>query len=241
MQPTLTNLTTAPPLWLAIAFALTTAVTLWGFVRAVRVGTPRLTTAVFLGLLSWLALLGLLASQDFFTKLDVFPPRLVVAVLPNLLLILALFVTKGGRRFVDALPLSTLTYLNMVRIPVELVLYGLAVHRQIPELMTFDGRNFDILAGLTAPLIAYFTLGRPVLSMRWLLVWHSAALLLLVNIVTLAVLSAPSPFQQLAFDQPNVAVLKFPFIWLPGFIVPIVLLGHLIAIRRLSTTTSRPF
>jgi len=42
------------------------------------------------------------------------------------------------------------------------------------------------------------------------------------------------PFAQLfAFDQPNIAILYFPFVWLPSFIVMTVLFSHLISIRRL--------
>jgi hypothetical protein len=54
-----------------------------------------------------------------------------------------------------------------------------------------------------------------------------------LNIVVNAALSAPVPFQQFAFDQPNIAVLYFPFVWLPGFIVPLVLFAHLAAIQKL--------
>jgi hypothetical protein len=39
--------------------------------------------------------------------------------------------------------------------------------------------------------------------------------------------------QQFGFDQPTVAVLYFPFIWLPGIVVPLVYFSHLVAIRRL--------
>lgn len=59
-----------------------------------------------------------------------------------------------------------------------------------------------------------------------LLVWHLGALGLLGNIARLAVLAVPSPLQQLAFEQPNVAVLRFPFAWLAAFAVPAVLLSH---------------
>ncbi|HUQ96495.1 MAG TPA: hypothetical protein VM010_02440, partial [Chitinophagaceae bacterium] len=38
---------------------------------------------------------------------------------------------------------------------------------------------------------------------------------------------------QLAFDQPDIAVLYFPFVLLPGVVVPVVLLSHLAAIRQL--------
>ena len=66
-----------------------------------------------------------------------------------------------------------------------------------------------------------------------ILLWNFIALVLLINIVVNAVLSAPFPFQQFAFDQPNIAVLYFPFVLLPAFIVPIVLFGHLVSIRQL--------
>ncbi|AKD56718.1 hypothetical protein [Spirosoma radiotolerans] len=233
MQPNLVYLFTKPPLWLAVFFALTTALTLFSFLMAVRQSMPKRTLPLLAGLLIWLLLLGLLASQDLFLNLNAKPPRLPLAVVLPLLLIILLFVSRGGRRFLDALSLPAITYLNTVRVLVEITLYGLFIHHQVPELITFEGRNFDIIAGLTAPIIAYFSFNRPVLSTRWLFLWNVLALLLLTNVVTHAILSTPLPFQQFAFEQPNVAILKFPYIWLPGFVVPTVLLGHLVAIRRL--------
>ena len=99
--------------------------------------------------------------------------------------------------------------------------------------MTFEGRNFDILAGITAPIIAYFGLTKTTLSRQTILLWNFICLALLLNIVINALLSAPSPIQKFAFDQPNIAILNFPFSWLPTFIVPIVLFGHLTSIRQL--------
>lgn len=59
------------------------------------------------------------------------------------------------------------------------------------------------------------------------------ALGLLINIVIRALLSFPSPMQQLAFDQPNRAIIYFPFIWLPTVVVPIILFSHLASIWQL--------
>jgi hypothetical protein len=56
---------------------------------------------------------------------------------------------------------------------------------------------------------------------------------LLINIVVNAALSAPSVVQQFAFEQPNIAILYFPFNLLPAVIVPLVLFSHLAAIRQL--------
>jgi hypothetical protein len=72
------------------------------------------------------------------------------------------------------------------------------------------------------------------------LLWNFICLGLLVNIIVNAVLSAPFPFQQFGFSQPNIAVLYFPYVWLPCGIVPLVLLSHLAVIRQLSKKPAEP-
>jgi hypothetical protein len=104
-----------------------------------------------------------------------------------------------------------------------------------PQIMTFEGYNFDIIAGLSAPLIAYFGIAKKKMNRRLLLVWNIFSLLLLLNIGCITILSAPFPFQQLGFDQPNIAIFYFPFILLPTVIVPIVLFAHLVSIVNLCT------
>jgi hypothetical protein len=99
--------------------------------------------------------------------------------------------------------------------------------------MTFEGRDFDIVSGITAPVIYYFVFVKKTLSKKILLAWNFICLALLLNIVLNAVLSVPTAFQQFAFDQPNIAILYFPFNLLPAVVVPLVLLSHLVAIRKL--------
>jgi hypothetical protein len=99
--------------------------------------------------------------------------------------------------------------------------------------MTFEGRNFDILSGITAPFIAFYAFRKPQPDKKLLLVWNIICLGLLLNIVINAVLSAPFPFQQFAFDHPNTAVLYFPFTFLTSCVVPVVLFSHLASIRQL--------
>ena len=68
-----------------------------------------------------------------------------------------------------------------------------------------------MLAGLTAPLIYYFGYVRKSLSQRIIWIWNLIGLGLLLNLVVQAILSGPFPFQQFAFDQPDIAFLYFPF------------------------------
>ena len=99
--------------------------------------------------------------------------------------------------------------------------------------MTFEGRNFDILSGISAPIMAWLAFRNGKINRPLLLIWNVLALLLLINIVTNAILSVPSPLQKFAFDQPNVGILYFPFIWLPSTVVPIVLFSHLVSFYQL--------
>lgn len=227
------------PLYCLLTFGLSTSATLLLFLVAIRNSrseqTRKMVNPIFIGLTLWLFVQAALAYQQVYSSdTHSFPPKILLfGILPSILTILFLFVSSKGRQFMDSLPHKELTYLNMVRIPVEIVLYWLFLNKAIPELMTFEGRNFDILAGITAPVVAYFGLTKNKLNRLTLLIWNFLCLGLLINIVVNALLSAPSPIQQFAFDQPNLAILTFPFSWLPTFIVPIVLFGHLVSIRQL--------
>ena len=99
--------------------------------------------------------------------------------------------------------------------------------------MTFEGRNFDLFSGITSPLIIYFGYIKLKIKKQFILFWNVICLILLLNIIVNGLLSSPSPIQKFAFDQPNIAILYFPFVWLPVFIVPIILFGHLVSIRQL--------
>jgi hypothetical protein len=216
------------PNYINIVFILTTLLTVFLFYKA----TNRPTTSLII-ITAWLLLQAGISFTGFYTVTGGFPPRLALMVIPTLLFILFLFITPKGRAYINNLDIKTLTLLHIVRIPVEVCLYWLFLYKSVPQLMTFEGRNFDILAGLTAPLIFYFGYIKTSLTKTVLLIWNIICLGLLLNIVVNALLSVPTPVQQFAFDQPNTGILYFPSVWLPGFIVPVVLLAHIASIRKL--------
>jgi hypothetical protein len=216
------------PFYISAVFMLITALTVYLFYKA----TSR-SKAFLLIVLFWLIVQTVLSLNSFYTITYTLPPRFVLLIAPPVLLLAVLFLTAPGKRFIDGLSLQYLTLLHVIRIPVELVLFWLMLHKAIPQLMTFEGSNFDILSGLTAPVVYYIFFIKKQRSQKLLLVWNVICLLLLFNIVIRAILAAPSPFQQLAFAQPNIAILYFPFVWLPGCIVPLVLFSHIVAIRKI--------
>ncbi|MFD2783910.1 hypothetical protein [Hymenobacter rubripertinctus] len=216
------------PFFLNLAFILTTALTLGLLLWAAPRNRPLLA-----GLLLWLLVQAALAGRGFYVVSNTLPPRFALVIGPPLLALAGLLTTTRGRRFLEALQPGRLTLLHAVRIPVELVLFGLYHYQAVPRLMTFEGRNWDILLGLTAPVVYYLGFRRRWLGRVGLLIWNGVGLGLLGNIVRLGLLSAPGPFQQFAFEQPNVALQYFPYVWLPAFVVPVVLLAHLAALWQL--------
>lgn len=223
------------PSYISTTFILTVFITVGIFLFAVRQSVFETFPAkLFSFLLAfWLILQAMLGIGGFYLKIDAIPPRLILfGVFPTLLFVFFYFIF-ARKNFIERLPLRLLTFIHVIRIPIEIVLLWLFQQKMIPQIMTFEGRNFDILAGISAPVIALIAFKKGKVNRTLLIIWNFLAFGLLFNIVITAVLSFPFEFQQFAFDQPNRAFLYFPFNWLPTIVVPIVLFSHLISLWKL--------
>jgi hypothetical protein len=224
------------PGYVSVVFILTTFVAIAFLLQSARaVGIQRLPSRILIFLVAvWIFFQAALAIGGFYLNTSVLPPRpLIFGVLPTLMLIACYFLSFR-RSFIEKLPLSLLTLLHTVRVPVEIVLAWLAAAGAVPEVMTFHGRNFDILSGILAPFVYFFAARPGRLNRVVLAAYNVLGLALLANIVTIAILSLQTPFQQFGFDQPNKGVLYFPYIWLPTIVVPIVLFAHLASLWQLA-------
>lgn len=223
------------PAYVSITFILTTFVTVGFLTHSIKSRADdefpgKLAIAL---LFFWLIFQAVVAIGGLYLITHSFPPRIFLfAVAPALLTILLYFVFFRSN-FIELLPLKVLTWIHVIRIPVELVLYWLFLGGLVPREMTFEGWNFDILSGITAPIIALVAFPGGSVNRPLLIVWNIAALVLLFNIVAIAVMALPGPMQQIAFDRPNIAVTFFPFIWLPAVVVPIVFFSHLASLWKL--------
>ena len=185
--------------------------------------------------IGWTFLQSILGLSDIYQYTEAIPPRIMLfGVFPPLVLVGFTFLTKRGKAFIEQIDLEKLTYFHSIRVPVEAVLALLYYQGVVSVYMTFEGTNFDLFSGITAPLVAYLSFRTAQKNKMLLLGWNILCLLLLLNVVITAVLAFPTPFQWLAFDQPNIAVLYFPFNLLPTVVVPTVLFGHMVAIRQLT-------
>jgi len=216
------------PLSINILFIVTTFLTVWQFYAA----SGKSKTVLF-GLMAWMLFQAIIGLTGFYRGVQSMPPRFILLIGPGILFTIILFITQRGMNFIDRLDIQKLTILHTLRIPVEITLYFVFIAGLIPAIMTFEGNNYDVLSGISAIIIYYFTFVKHFFNKTTLLIWNFICLGLLLNIMILAILAAQTPFQQFAFEQPNIGVTFFPFVWLPAVVVPIVLCAHLAAIRQL--------
>jgi hypothetical protein len=197
----------------------------------------RITWGVAIALPAWLVYVGLLAWTGVIRNAALRPPGIVYVLLPAIAFILFFAVlSAAGRRIAQAFPLWLLLAFQVYRVGVELLFYLLWKDGLVARLLTFEGANVDILIGISAPLIAWFST-RGNAGIKLSLWWNAAGLLSLANIATRAILTSPGPLHLIRSAAPNLAFGTFPFTYIPGFFAPLAVLLHVLAIRR---AVSRP-
>lgn len=179
-------------------------------------------------LAGWAGLLAVMSLTGFAGNFDLFPANTAPVLAIPLIGILFIVFSGKAKHLLPLVPVKNIVYLQTFRFFVEILLWLLFIQNLVPIQMTFEGRNFDILVAITAPFAALFL-------KKWLLVlWNLLGLCLLINIVSIALLSMPTPLRVFDNEPANIIVMEWPFILLPGFLVPLAYGLHFLSLRQLS-------
>lgn len=183
-------------------------------------------------LLGWSILISVLAYFGVYQykEGEVFS-RFIFVLLPITLFIVYLVKNKS---FYKNRNLRWSTAVHIVRFPVELLLFQLAIRELLPMEMTYEGWNFDIIPGITSMLLLlWIKFGK--INKKVLLGWNILGLIFILFILTNGILSQELLFERFGYSVPNLAIPYFPFILLAGVIVPIVIYTHITDIILLSS------
>ena len=226
------------PLRIDVLFVATVLGVLALSVLAVRAVAQRAGQAADLwtmraatGAMLWLVVTGLAAlsgglrgfSLSFFTALMILTGGLA-------------FSRMGAALMVAVGPVGLIGF-QFFRVPVAMFLRGMYQAGQVPMQMTYEGLNFDIFVGLTAPAMAWLVWRGKVGSYAiW--TWNAFGLVLLAEAIVIAVLSMPTEFRVFTNEPPSTFATYAPYIWLPTVLAPAALLGHLLVLRWLSSSCS---
>ena len=190
-----------------------------------------------LGTALWMGFTGTLAASGRLT-FGPMPPPVGILFVAIIVLGLVLGLSRVGERLALGLPLAVLVGVQGFRFPLELLMHRAYTEGVMPEQMSYSGWNFDIVTGITAIVVAGMLLaGRmPLWGVR---LWNWLGFLLLINIVTIACVSAPTPFRMFLNEPANVWITRAPFVWLPSVLVLTAFLGHIVVFRRLRAEATR--
>ena len=225
---------------LRVGFVALSLVVVFLFVRAVSLSSLRsgdtsaaaLRSSTVAGLLAcaWCAFTGILAARGVLRMWG--PPTMALVFVPMLLIAFGIALSPLGRQLVDTIPVAWLVGYQGFRVLVELLLHRAYVEGLMPVQMSWSGRNFDVVTGLSAIVLgAWLARGR--VPRAVVLLWNTMGLALLLNVVVIALLSAPTPFRVFTNEPANVWITRAPWVCLPAVMVLAALAGHLIVYRWL--------
>lgn len=200
-----------------------------GFVRYLPRGyrTPALA-----GLAVWVIYGGVLGYSGVIGNAALRPPGLSYLLAPIVVLVMFMARSRAGQTVALSFPTWLLMGAESFRLVVEVFLHRLWLAGLLPRMMTFHGANFDIIIGASAPLVAGLLASRKI-SDRTALAWNVIGIAMLANVAARGALTTPGPSHLIPTEVPNTAIGTFPFTYIPGLMVPLALVLHVLSIRAL--------
>ena len=208
---------------------------LWGVAaawrRSGRSDGARAVSLTAAAAVCWMAATWIAADSGVLRRWDAQPPPFGLLVLAITSLSVAIAFTPFGARLAQFLPIWALVGIQGFRLPLEVAMHTMFERGVMPEQMTYTGRNWDILTGITALIVVALVLsgrgGRLIVAL-----WNILGLALVLNVVIVAILATPR-LRYFGDDSLNVWVTYTPFVWLPAVMVLAAFAGHLLIFRAL--------
>jgi outer membrane protein len=228
--------------WVSLSSILVIAGVVWTmfafYARRSGLDEPRsdfFSAALATGLFGWLWLAGVLGAGEAFqaSASRWFPAAGLGIAFATVAGAVLLSRSASLNAVLNAVPMPWLVGIQLYRIVgfIFLVLYGWG---QLPGEFAIPAGVGDVLIGVTAPIVAYGLYRGAEWSQRAAIVWNVAGMVDLAVAVGTGFLSSPGPLHVLGVDNPNHLITAFPLVLIPLFAVPLSIVLHLAALRRLS-------
>jgi hypothetical protein len=206
-----------------------------GFVRAARragLAHPwAVASSVAAGQVVWLGATAVLAGSGALADWSALPPRWSLLPLAALVTFALLTRSRTFRRLLAEVPPWQPVALQTFRVPVELAFWRLHLEGLAPVQVTFEGRNFDALVGLTAPVMAA-GIAAGWVGPRLTVAWNLFGLAMLLNAIGTVATSTPGPLHLDWPGEPFTAIAAWPAIWIPALLAPAAIFLHVVSIRQ---------
>lgn len=191
----------------------------------------RVALATVLALVAWLGFAAFLAERGVLSNWSALPPRWPLLPLSAFLATTLIMRSTAAAPLLSSVPAAWLIATQSFRIGVELALHALHTAGRAPIQVTFEGRNFDILVGISAAVVAWLVASKK-LGPKGAIVWNVLGLLVLANTVGTVATSTPGPLHLDWPGAPLTAIVEWPIVWLPAFLMPLAVFLHIASLRQ---------
>ncbi|MGB1248704.1 MAG: hypothetical protein ACPG4Z_07445 [Chitinophagales bacterium] len=182
----------------------------------------------------WFVYLTFLSTQNILAGLSL-PPRFLYLLLLPLILFIIFFVRKfKDSPLVHNLPKTWVSGIQTYRIAVETLLHFTFVAGVIPASATFNGFNFDILVGLSAPLMVLFFFRKTNFNKIIAKLWNVWGILMIFVVVV--VIATSNYFPQLWGSDVSLVAdefFQYPYLLVAGFLAPLAIFLHVVSLLQL--------
>jgi len=229
-------------MFIALVFGVAFIILIAIYVTCKKANVPGKTLrnyslVAIISMLAWLAVTLFITRTSMFRHIGTSQLQPVLLMLPPLAVIVALMASPRFNKLIEPVDNFWFIYLQAYRILREFILLLLFRYSVIPSAMTMEGKNFDVLIGITAPFVAYYWFK----SKKWYrpltLVWNLVGLFFILNTLYSLFYQMPGANDM---DVQNDLLFSFPFIWMPSFLAPFGIFLHLLSIRKVFQKEETP-
>lgn len=166
------------------------------------------------------------------------PPRFIVFLLVPLAIFFGWFYYKNKEdKVLHAMSQTHFVYPQSFRILVEILLLYTFYKGIIPKTATFEGLNYDIIMGISAPFMGYFIFSKKERYTLFKKAWNILGIIMILFVAFIIGTSFYLP-QIWGSDQALVepSFLTLPYLLIAGFLAPLGIFMHVLSLIQLRST-----
>ena len=188
-----------------------------------------------LGLFFWFVYVYLIARSGFIQDFSL-PPRFpILLIFPAFIFTGVVLYRNRNSTLLAAIPKSWAIYYQTFRIVIESLFVGSVALGLLHPEVTLEGYNYDILFGISAPIVGFMVFNRKIWSSKVALYWNYLGLAVISFIIFLFITTIfiPSFWGESQALAPK-EIMTFPFVLVPAFLMPSAVFIHILSIIQLT-------
>ena len=192
------------------------------------------TLKVTIGLFLWILYVTIIAKTGFLQEYSL-PPRFPIFLIFPAFIFTGFFLYKyRNSQIIKDIPTSWLVYYQSFRIIIESLFVATVTVGFLHPEVTFEGYNYDILFGFSAPIIGFLAFNRKVISNNGLLIWNYLGLVVIAFIIFL--FTTTTYFPEIWGSTETLAnkeMVMAPYVYVAAFLMPSAVFMHVVSIIQL--------